>query len=253
MLAFVLKTQDYRDTSLLGAFYTRDSGKIKAIVKGGRDARGRYGSTLEPFSLNEILLYERKRGDLHLVTGVELVDRFEPLRRDVDRVGCAAYFLELVDQMTDAGGPAAEIFGLLRQALSEMAAGLDPHRAARVFEVKLMKELGFMPELDGCVRCGNEAAESSPGPVASDRYFSVGSGGIVCRDCRSGEGPLIALSGKTEAFLKTARDAEFRAAVEAPLAPEAEEKARRLLRQFVDHHLAYKPKSLIFLEKLAAS
>ena len=61
-LAFTLKTQDYRDTSLLGYFYTRDHGKVRGIVKGIRDTRARFGSTLEPFSLNEILFYKRRKG-----------------------------------------------------------------------------------------------------------------------------------------------------------------------------------------------
>ena len=47
--AFVLKTQDYRDTSLLVYFYSRSHGKIHGIIKGVRDARYRYGSTVEPF------------------------------------------------------------------------------------------------------------------------------------------------------------------------------------------------------------
>src|SRR3989338_6070513 len=92
--AFVLRTQDYRDTSLLATFYTRDFGKVKAIVKGVRDARYRYGSTLEPFSLNENTVYQRKRGasDLHLVTAAELIERFETVRRDLSMLGSATYF-----------------------------------------------------------------------------------------------------------------------------------------------------------------
>ncbi len=58
--AFILKTQVYRDTSLLGDFYTRDHGRIKGVIKGIRDTRARFGSTLEPFSLNEILFYKKK-------------------------------------------------------------------------------------------------------------------------------------------------------------------------------------------------
>ena len=60
--AFVLKTKPYRDTSLLAYFYTKDFGKINGIVKGIRDTRARFGGMLEPFSLNEILFYRKRRG-----------------------------------------------------------------------------------------------------------------------------------------------------------------------------------------------
>jgi DNA repair protein RecO (recombination protein O) len=239
-LAFVLRTQDYRDTSLLGTFYTRDFGKLKAVVKGGREARLRYGSTLEPFSLNEIIVYHRRRGDLHLVTSAELVDRYEPVRRDLEALGIAAYVGELVDEMTDSGEAHPEIFMLLKDSFEALAAKAAPRRVARVAEVKLMQYLGLMPELRHCVRCGDE--------TDNDAYFSISSGGVVCAACRKGEGPLIAAPRKVLDALDDIRERGFGSISE--LQGGDEDHVERLLRRFVDYHLAYPSKSLKFLEKL---
>jgi DNA repair protein RecO (recombination protein O) len=237
---FVLRTQDYRDTSLLAAFYTRDFGKIKGIVKGGREARVRYGSTLEPFSLNEILFYDRRRTDLVLITSVELAERFEPLRRDLEKLGLAAYLTELVDQMTDAGaGP--ELFDALRETLEAMAAGADARRAARVFEVKLLGATGHMPRTDACVRCGRAEGAS---------LFSVASGGLLCAVCRRGEGALVPVTPGVLAFLARAAGGAVAEAAREPLDAETEERLERLLRRFVDHHLVSRPRALAFLEKV---
>lgn len=241
--AFVLRTQDYRDTSLLATFYGRDCGKIKAIVKGGRNARLQYGSTLEPFSLNEILYYERRRTDLHLVTAVELIERFEPLRRDLERLGRAAYFLELVDQLTEAGDPNPEVFELLHEGLKFLCEN-GPAFAARLFEIKLMQAVGFMPELESCVRCGEESK--------GEACFSIPSGGILCAACRKGEGPVVFISGAALEFLSAARVRPFADLGKSVIPAESAEKIERLLRQFVDFHLGYKPKSLTFLEKVGA-
>lgn len=238
--AFVLRTQDYRDTSLLATFYTRDFGKLKAVVKGGREARLRYGSTLEPFSLNEILVYHRRRGDLHLVTSAELLDRYEPVRRDLEALGTAAYICELVDEMTDSGTGHHEIFVLLKSAFEALEAGTAPRRVARIAEVKLMQYLGLMPELRHCVRCGEEAGEGV--------YFSISSGGIVCMGCRKGEGPLVAAPRKVLDALGQIREQGFGAVSE--LGAGDEDGIERLMRNFVDYHLAYPSKSLKFLEKL---
>src|SRR3990167_5611362 len=113
-LAFVLNTQDYRDTSLLGDFYTKDYGRIRGIVKGIRDTRARFGSTLEPFSLNEILFYRRRKGgDLHLVTQVDLVDLFQDVREDLERLAAASYCTELVRELVENEEPSPEIFELM--------------------------------------------------------------------------------------------------------------------------------------------
>src|SRR5258705_7652829 len=110
-LAFILKTQDYRDTSLLGDFYTREHGRVRGIVKGIRDTRARFGSTLEPFSLNEILFYKRKRGgDLHLVTQVDMLEEFPVVRGDLERLATASYCIELVSELVEPEEPHREIF-----------------------------------------------------------------------------------------------------------------------------------------------
>ncbi len=238
--AFVLRTRDYRDTSLMATFYTWNFGKLKAIVKGGREARLRYGSTLEPFSLNEILVYHRRRGDLHLVTSAELIERYERVRRDLEALGTASYVTELVDEMTDSGQAHPEIFMLIRETLEFLQKGGRPWLAARTAEVKLMQNLGLMPELSVCVRCAVRIGEEA--------YFSISSGGVVCPKCRKGEGPLVASPRAVLEALGAIREKGFEAPAE--LSKANEERTERLLRRFVDYHLAYAPKSLKFLEKI---
>ena len=173
-LAFVLKTQDYRDTSLLGSFYTKEHGKIRGIVKGIRDARARFGSTLEPFSLNEILFYRRRRGgDLHQVTQIDLIQLFPEVREDLERLATASYFAELLNELVEVEDSNSGIFDLMRDSLRFLASGASCKRSARIFEVKLLDLLGFMPEIRACVKC--QAKDPQPA------YFSVSLGGKIGR------------------------------------------------------------------------
>jgi len=241
-LAFVLKTQDYRDTSLLVTFFSKEMGKIRAIVKGGRDGRGRLGSTLEPFSLNEILVYPRKRSDLCLVSGSELVEGFHGLRADLWQLGCAMYFLELVDALTDQGHAQPEIYKLLEEALSHLE-GHPVARSMRLFEIKLMRHLGFLADLKKCVRCGLDNAASFA--------FSMSSGGVVCNSCRTGEGPFVFLSKPSAAFVDEALRRSWEEGIRIASTRETYDRVARLTRQFVDFHLHHKLKTLIFMEKIS--
>jgi len=240
-LAFVIQTRDYRDTSLMVTLFTYAFGKIKAIVKGGRDARYRLGSTLEPFSLNEVVVYRRKRSDLHLVTAAELINRYDDLRRDLDRLGQAAYFMELVDQLVGAEEQ-PDVFRLIEDAFEFMRLGNSAKRAARIFEIKLMNYLGLMPELGQCIRC------ETKDPMVF--FFSVKSGGIVCSQCRTGEGPLLIVPKGSIQFLEHAKRKPFDQMQSIKVSREVGEKLEQMMRQFLDHHLSYRPKSLSFLEKL---
>lgn len=245
-LAFVLKTQDYRDTSLLGDFYTRDFGRIRGVVKGARGTRGAFGSTLEPFSLNEILFYRRRRGgDLHLVTNVELIDSFIGVREDLERLAAASYCIELLSELVEAEFDGPEIFDLLHDTLRFLAGGASPRRAARIFEVKLLDELGLMPEVKQCVRCRAEAPEPA--------FFNPAFGGIVCQNCRksaSGDGSGLPVSRGTLNFLDHVRRAPFTELGPVKVVREVGEETERVLRRFTDFHLSNRLKTLIFMEKM---
>lgn len=236
-LAIVLKTQDYRDTSLLVSFLTPGHGKVRALVKGGRDARVKLGSTLEPFSLNEVLLYRRRRGDLHLATSAELVELFAQLRTDCRRLAAATLCCEWVEQLVESGGAHPEIFEALRESLRRM--NEPPHdtdSAVIFFAVRLLISLGLMPILDHCVHC---RAWNEP-----FRLFSAKSGGVVCERCRGREESMIVVSDDAVRRVERMR---LGGAQGEPLdGPEA----LALLERFIDFHLQYPPHSRRFLDKI---
>ncbi|MBI3252932.1 MAG: DNA repair protein RecO [Candidatus Omnitrophica bacterium] len=243
--AFILKTQDYRDTSILGHFYTREYGKIRGIIKGVRDARSRYGSTLEPFSLNEILFYKRRRGgDLHQVTQVDLVTLFPGVREDLERLATASYFVELLNELVEVEDPSPALFDLLNDSILFLAGGASPKRSARIFEIKLLELLGLLPEIGACVIC----RAPKPDPV----YFNIGIGGIVCAACRSARARESAfpVSKGTLQFLRHVLRSKPADLQNVKVSQEVGEGLEKILRRFVDYHLSHKLKSVIFLEKM---
>ena len=239
--AFALKTQDYRDTSLLATFYTREHGKIRGIVKGIRDARARFSSTVEPFSLNEILFYKRKRGgDLHLITQIDLENLFMEVRGDLERLSYASYFIDLLNELVETEESNPAIFDLLHDALLFLSSGASCKRTARIFEVKLFEHLGLMPEIKACVMCQAE----NPDPA----FFNVSLGGIACKHCSEHGG--LPVSRGTLNFLEHVRRSPFKELHRVKVAQEVGAELEKILRRFVDFHLSNKLKSVIFMEKM---
>ena len=253
-LAFVLKKQDYRDTSLLADFYTKDFGRVRGIVKGIRDARARFGSTLEPFSLNEILFYRRRKGaDLHLVTQVDMIDLFDAVRDDLERLATASYCVELVAELVESGESAPEIFDLIHDTLKFLSSGASSKRAARIFEVKLFDILGLMPEIRECVFC--RASSSLTTSNAGTVYFNQTLGGIHCQDCLAKQKQLLGgtsfpVSLGAIHFLNHVRRDPVSELYPVKVTREVGEEVEKILRRFTDFHLNHKLKTLIFMEKI---
>lgn len=185
--AIVLKTYNFRETSLLVRFFARDFGKFSGLIKGIRSHPQRYSGLPQVFSRTSVVFYENSRRDLNLVTQCEAKDLFLPIREDLDRFNYASYFIELLDAITVNFDKNEELFALTVDSLKALCAGLESWRIARIFEVRLLNLSGFKPRLDACVNCQKEFPSAYPLPNGErDRVrgrFSPILGGILCARC----------------------------------------------------------------------
>lgn len=146
--AFVLNRRDFRETSMLAAFYSKDFGKIRGILKGIRAEKSRYGSLAELFSLNKIVFYEKTKTEFNNITQCDLTDGFFGIRRNLGALAHATYLVDLVDAMTEPNEKNDEIYELLFRSFKLLSVGEDAGKIARIFEVRLLSSLGFAPSED---------------------------------------------------------------------------------------------------------
>lgn len=173
--AFVLRSQPFRSSSLIITVFSRTFGKIRGMVKGVRREGLPCPSTFEPFTLLEIVYYEKIHSDLHLISDSSILESFEGLRIDIESLATAYYFSELVDQLTQPHDPHEAIFELLHSSFQWLCS-MPPCLLSRFFEIRMLFEVGLLPHLEGCLSCGRGASEKM--------YFSVKQGGVFCQSCR---------------------------------------------------------------------
>lgn len=159
-------------------FMTAGRGKVRAVAKGIRKTKSRFGARLEPPANVSLLLYEGR--ELDIVTQAESIDHFRPIRDDLARMTDAMALLEAVDQTAQERQPDARLYQMLVAALRTLSTREErsPLLVA-AFYWKLLSMEGFGPILSECASCG---APGAAGLVA----FDLGQGGALCRDCRRG-------------------------------------------------------------------
>jgi DNA repair protein RecO (recombination protein O) len=174
--ALVLRHRDWGEADRLLTLYTRRRGKLRAIVKGARKLRSRKAGHLEPFT--HVALLMAAGHDLWIVTQAETISAYLMLRDDLVLTGYAAYLIELVDRFTYEDEANPSIFNLCIQTLKRLNDGQDAFMAIRYFEMRLLDQLGYRPELTQCVNCRAEIQ-------AEDQFFSALQGGVICPKCVS--------------------------------------------------------------------
>ena len=171
----VLRTHKLGEADRIITLFTAQHGKIRAVAKGVRRTRSKFGSRLEPMSWVNGQFYEGR--NLDIVTQVETAHRFDHLRIDSDRLHRASVMLEAVEFTTSDGGADRAIFNLLTGALRELDR-TGNHSVLPAFVAKLLMLEGIQPMVDECVVCG-----------ATDGLEAINlhQGGVLCREHRSGQ------------------------------------------------------------------
>jgi DNA repair protein RecO (recombination protein O) len=171
----VLRTQKLGEADRIVTLLTRRHGKVRAVAKGVRRTKSKFGARLEPFMHVDAQFYEGR--SLDIVTQAETVTPYgEPIVTDYGRYTAGTAMLETTERLTEEREPAVQQFLLLVGGLRALADGShDPGLVLDAFLLRSLAVAGYAPSFEACAKCG------LPGPHP---FFALAAGGAVCRDCR---------------------------------------------------------------------
>jgi DNA repair protein RecO (recombination protein O) len=228
----VLRTHKLGEADRIVVVLTADHGKVRAVAKGVRKTKSRFGGRLEPLSHVQLLLYRGR--ELDIVSQAETVESSRPLLEDLDVLTRGLALLEVVDRLTPDREPVPHLYRMLVGALRTMATRPSP-LVVPAFFWKVLAVEGLRPELDRCVRCG------ASGPLVA---FDLDEGGVLCRTCRSGR----AISPEALALLRQVLGGELNAALAGDRSPATHE-VTVLATAAMEHHLERGLRTVAILER----
>lgn len=170
--AIILKRRDFGEADRLLTVLTPRQGRLDVIAKGARKPASSKTGHVELLTKADLLIHRGR--DLGIVVQAEVIDPLLPLRENLERGAYASYVAELMDRFTASADPddMGGLYALLDTTLQRLCSEDDIRLAVRYYEMRLLDEVGFRPELNQCV-ISREAIE------AEDQYFSVSQGGVV--------------------------------------------------------------------------
>jgi DNA repair protein RecO (recombination protein O) len=237
--AIVLRQRKLGDTDKIVTLYTANFGKVDATAKGVRRLTSRLAGNVEPLSHGSFMLAHGR--NLDIITQVQSIETFQPLREDLSRLSHALYAAELIDRGTEERSENFALYRLLLDTLRRLSQDNDLDLVLRFFEISLLDKLGYRPELQQCVICHDPSK-------ADGKYLSASAGGIVCDDCRPPEIVLRAISPDALRVLRLLQAANFREVTELRLDAELAGELERHLREAFHFALERDVKSATFLD-----
>lgn len=137
--AFILHHRPYRETSLLLEVFTRDYGRIALVARGVRKNRSQTRPLLQSF--HPLLISWQGKTELMTLQQVELADIPIPLKGECLLSGF--YLNELLIRLLQKQDPHPKLYTIYRDTLLELAGNTLQQKYLRLFEKKLLDELGY--------------------------------------------------------------------------------------------------------------
>ena len=204
--AVVLRQHKLGEADRIVTLLTREHGLVRAVARGVRRTRSKFGARLEPFAHIDVQLHPGR--NLDIVTQVVAIDAFATdIVSDYGRYTCGCAMLETAERLAgEERAPAPELHRLTVSALRAVADGRRPRDLLLdAYLLRAMGIAGWAPALTECARC------ATPGP---HRAFHIAAGGSVCAHCRPA-GSTTPPLGVLE-LMSALHDGDWEAAQEAP-------------------------------------
>lgn len=172
----VLKERPFGEQDKFIDVLTKDRGVMELPVRGARKINGRMSAATQLFAYSRFC-FEQKKNRLY-INSVEPIHIFYGLRNSLSAISLASYFADIVRFCTPELTSSENIARLFLNTLHYLEKNLRSELLLKsIFELRLMSETGFMPDVLGCRICGDFEPQ--------ELYFSVKNGGFLCKNCCS--------------------------------------------------------------------
>jgi len=229
--AVVLRTYKLGEADRIVVLLTEQHGKVRAVAKGVRKTKSKFGARLEPMSHVQLLLSQGR--ELDIVSQADSVESLAPLVGDLDHLTAGISVLEAADQMALEREPNPRLYRMVVGALRTIAER-GGSLVVPAFYWKLLAAEGVRPELDVCVRCGEQ------GPLVA---FDMDQGGVLCRTCRTG----AAISDPALELMRMILGGRLNDALAAPPSKVTHEVMAHATRA-LEHHIERRLRSVALFE-----
>ncbi|MBE6856320.1 MAG: DNA repair protein RecO [Ruminococcus sp.] len=174
MTGVVLKERPVGEQDKFIDVLTEKNGVIEICVKGARKITGKSGSSTQLFAYSRFCVQQRK--DRFYLNSAEPIRIFYDLRNSLSKISLASYFAEVLKCCVEEQTQSKDILRLFLNCLHYLEKDKRSEAMLKsIFELRLMSEIGYMPDVVACRECGAFEPE--------ELYFCVSDGAFFCREC----------------------------------------------------------------------
>ncbi|MDA8195884.1 MAG: DNA repair protein RecO [Actinomycetota bacterium] len=171
----VLRSWKLGESDRIVSMYGAQNGKIRAVAKGARKTKSKFGGRIEPISFLNVQIW-KGNSELHILNQADSIELFPSTKGDFEKLRKALAIVEVVDELVGESDGDFDIFRLLVRVLGQLEKDDSPFILG-AFLWRLLQIQGVAPDLSLCMECGS---------TEGINYLSPDGSGILCEVHRGG-------------------------------------------------------------------
>jgi DNA repair protein RecO (recombination protein O) len=241
-----LRKTEYSETSQILTLLSRRLGIVRVMAKGAhrrtKAGASRFDGGIDLLDVGHAVFSDDSSRELSLLTDWKLEDGHLPLRNSLRALYLAVYAGELLGLVLEEHDPHPALFDMMERLLADLPTSAI-EESFLAFELDLLREAGFMPELGICVSCG------APVGDRDGVYFSPSRGGVICGKCYGSVADRLSVDVRLLRLLRMIQaPAGNGLARRLPrLTRHQTDPVNQLLLQHIEHSLGRRPKSAYYI------
>ena len=233
----IIKETKVGEGNKIFTIITAEHGKIQASGAGVRSYKSKLGSGCSLFCYSDFVLKKGKSKDIYSIVSADKKMDFFDIRYDIEKVALVNYLCDLVGFVTVSDIDCSDILRLLLNTVYYIQKNDYDSRIKSVFELRLMCEAGFTPQLTACNNCGN---------TENLHHFSVEEGVVECNLCKK----ISNISSDTLKAMNYIITANPKSIFSFIINDTVAHELSVFAEQYILQHISYVPKSLVYLKSL---
>lgn len=170
----VLRERSLGDNDKFLDILTDSAGLIEVCAKGVKKQNAKNASVSQAFCYATYCISDSH--GRYILNSAEPIRTFYDVSLDIERFSLANYFAEMTLYVATQEKPNNEVLRLVLNSLHFLSLGTrDGLLLKSIFELRLMSEIGLIPNLIGCCECLKYSAPQM--------QFDLKGGRLYCEDC----------------------------------------------------------------------
>ncbi len=242
--ALVIKEYIVGESDKYVTLFTKELGKIQVLAPKAKKYNGGLATGTQLFVYGEFMLTQYK--DTYRLINVDILEMFHDLRNDLLCLTYSSYIVEFISAVTQEGLVQEDLLLLTLLTLKSLEPDEKRLRLVRrIFELRALCLLGFMPRTSHCVECEEGLVEEEN----ESYFFDSEAGGILCKTCYKHYPKAIKITFGTLYTLRYIESAPFERLFKFRLSDKILKELEKVCEDYRPYYIDKHFKTLDFISK----